>query len=109
MMPKPIDEPAENMDISVIDLDQIDDDKDDDVVEVINLVTPEKVMHHKKKMIERYLTDKEADADTLSDLSGFAQDFGVSESFIMEELNRFENDNSNAGTMMDELVAMLEE
>lgn len=64
-------------------------------------------MHHKKRMIQRYLTDKEADADSLSDLYSFAQEFGMSESAIIEELNRFETENPNVEKSMDEVVAML--
>lgn len=108
MVPKPIDEPIKDTDgnISIIDLDQIEDD-DDDVVEIIDLVSPEKTIHYKKKLIAKHLTETEAKTDPMSDIS-FPHDFGMSESFIIDEFNRFEADNPNIGNMMDEIVAMLQ-
>lgn len=111
--PEIIEEPIEdaNGDISIIDLDKFDDD--DDVVEFVDLVSPEKAIHHKKRMIAQYLAEREAEqeveSNSLSDLPNFAHDFGISESFIIGELNRFEIDNPNVGIVMDEIVALIRE
>lgn len=102
------DEPNENLDrnISIIDLDQIDDDSDD-VVEIIDLRTPEKTKHFKKKMISTYL-EEQAAAGFDSAMEA-ADVIGLSESYIIEELGRFEAENPNIGGIMDELYALLSE
>lgn len=84
-------------------MDRIDD-VDDEVIEIIDLVTPKKTIHHKKRLIAQYLEEQQV--ETLADIS-FAQDFGLSESFIINELNQFAANNAGTTDMMDDIMAML--
>lgn len=43
------------------------------------------------------------------DFSGFARDLGMSESFMIEELNKIEAENPNIGEIMNEVLAMLKQ
>lgn len=115
-MPHSNEEPIEHTDshvgdVSIIDLDKIEDD-DDDVTEIIDLVSPAKTIQYKKRMISQYLAENadedEVQSNSVADVSNFAHDFGLSESFIINELNQFQIENSNVGIVMDEIVELLQ-